>query len=297
MQSRTKSRALSLAGGLVAALAVVPWVGAGSASATSGDISCATRPAGVTAEAECSTLTLPAGDAAGSAWAVRTSTDHLVVDVVTAKPIEGFAPVNVCAKTSPYPAKHQCTSFDADLVYSGSSAHVDVALSGFGIGSSSPVYYAVSVQQGSQVSLATGQPGVGPAPSPSSTPTTTPTHSPSPSPTTSPSHTPSHSPSSTPSTSPSHTPSESPSESPSTSPSESPSVSPSDAPSTSPSASVLPTELTSSPAASVLPTELAHTGGGSGLGGTAIASLALLGLGALLVIIGRTIPATARRRH
>ena len=56
MQAGTKIRVLRVMGGVVAALAVVPWLGAGAAQAScGGDDSCSTRPAGVSAGATCDT--------------------------------------------------------------------------------------------------------------------------------------------------------------------------------------------------------------------------------------------------
>ena len=81
MQSRTKMRVLRGMGGLIAAMAVVPWLGAGAAHASGqNDGSCATRPTGVSASATCTLLTGPNGktvftaslDKTGRLWEVET---------------------------------------------------------------------------------------------------------------------------------------------------------------------------------------------------------------------------------
>ena len=81
MQLLNKTRTLRTLGGVVAALAIVPWIGAGAAQAAGGgDDSCATRPSGVSGDATCSLLLGPNGTKVfGETWAVRTSDNHLVV--------------------------------------------------------------------------------------------------------------------------------------------------------------------------------------------------------------------------
>ena len=52
---------------------------------------------------------------------------------------------------------------------------------------------------------------------------------------------------------------------------------------------MLPTKITASPSTSVLAIKLAHTGG-DGVAGALVLSLALLGLGGILLVAGQTLP-------
>ncbi len=265
MQSVVKARALRALGGLVAVLAVVPWLGVGSAQASgSGDGSCATRPAGISADAACSLLLGPNGTKVfGETWAVRDGSNHLIVDTFPDLAVSGSDSVVLCARTSAaYPAKHQCSPFDADVVSSGSDTSIDVALGDFGIDAQSPVFYALTVQQGSSAAVSTGGLGAGPTSTPTTTPsgTKTPTTTPTVTPTVTPSHT------KTPTTTPTVTP------------------------------TVSPTHTTASPSTSVLGTKLARTGGDR-VAGALVVSLALLGFGGMLVAAAQTVPVASRRRH
>jgi hypothetical protein len=263
------SRALRGLGGLVVVLAVLPWLGAGAAQASGGgDGSCSTRPPGVSATATCTLLLGPNGTKVfGETWVDRTAANHLVVDTFPTQPVEGPDGVTLCARASgPYPAKHTCSTFDSDIVFSGDSTSIDVTLSAFGITSDSPVFFALNVQQASSTAWSVGSGGTTPTASPSGSPSTSPSTS----------HSPSHSPSSSPSVSGTSTSTSSPSHH--------------------PSSSAGATEETATPSTSVLAVTLAHTGGG-GVGQTLVLSLALLALGGLMIIAGQRVPATARRRH
>jgi hypothetical protein len=295
MQLLNKARTLRTLGGVVAALAIVPWLGVGMAQAVGGgDDSCATRPSGVSGDATCSLLLGPNGSKVfGETWAVRTSDNHLVVWTFPDQNVPSGG-VSLCVRSSSaYPAKHQCNGSDADSAYSGSSTTVDVSLKSAGISGDAPVHWALGVEQGSSVAVSLGSadalPGSTPSPSPTHTSTTSPspshTHKPSPSP----SHT--HSPSPSPSPSQSHTHSPSPSPSPSHTHTHSPSPSPSV------SATTTHTDgTTPSPSTSVLGTKLAHTGNDD-VAGALVLSLSLLALGGILVVGAQTVPAAARRRH
>jgi len=306
MQHLGKTRVLRTLGGVVAALAIVPWIGVGAAQATGGgDDSCSTRPSGVSGDATCSLLLGPNGTKVmGETWAVRTSDNHLVVWTFPDSPNGGAA---LCVRSSgAYPAKHQCNATDSDNAWSGGSTTIDLPLTSAGVGGDEKVFWALSVLQGSSSAVSLGSadvvPGWSPSPSPSHTPTATPTGTTTASP--SPSHTHSHSPS----PSPSHTHSHSPSPSPSptettTSPSPSPSHTHSHSPSPSPSVSATTTtthtdgpSVSPSSSTSVLGVKLAHTGP-TDVTGALVVSLALLGLGSILVVGAQTVPAQARRRH
>jgi cell division septation protein DedD len=272
MQSHTKVRALRLLGGLVAALAVVPWLGVGAAQASTGsDDSCATRPAGVPADATCSLLHGPNGiKVFGETWALRASDNHLLVWAFPDLPTGGAADsVQLCATSAgAYPAKHQCGAFDADNVFGGSSTIIDVALDAHEIAATAPVWWALSVQQGSSTAVATGGEGALPSQSPTSTSTS--------SPSTTPSH--SHSPSTTATSTSTGTPT------------------PSISGTTTATTSVSPTKTHASASTSVLGVKLAKTGG-PGVGPALVLSVALLGLGGILVVGAQTVPAASRRRH
>ena len=250
MQSQTKVRALRVLGGLVAALAVVPWLGVGAAQASTGsDDSCATRPAGVPADATCSLLHGPDGiKVFGETWALRASDNHLLVWAFPDLPTGG--------------------AFDADNVFGGSATTIDVALDAHEIAATAPVWWALSVQQGSSTAVATGGEGALPSQSPTSTSTS--------SPSTTPSH--SHSPSTTPTSTSTGTPS--------------PSISDTTTATTSVSAST----AHASASTSVLGVKLAKTGG-PGVGPALVLSVALIGLGGILVVGAQTVPAASRRRH
>ncbi len=299
MQFDNKVRALRVLGGLVAALAVVPWLGMGTAQASgTGDDSCSTRPGGVSGDASCDLLLGPNGTKVfGETWAVRTSDNHLVVWTFPDVALAGSDPVLLCVRsTGAYPAKHQCTSFDADNVWGGSSTTIDLSLGSHGVSSGEQAFWALSVLQGSSSAVSTG--GADSLQSPSATPTTTSTHSHSPTATPTTTHTHSHSPSATPTTTSTH--SHSPSATPTTTSthSHSPSATPTTTTTGShePTSSVLPTTLTNSPSTSVLGTKLAHTGN-DGVTGALVLSVALIGFGGILVVGAQTVPAASRRRH
>ncbi len=317
MQSDMKVRALRGLGGLVAALAVVPWLGVGAAQASSGgDDSCATRPAGVSVDASCTLLLGPSGTKVfGETWAVRTSDNHLIVWTFPDLAVGGSESVQLCVNSAAaYPAKHQCNATDADNVFDGSSTTIDVGLDAHGIAPGDAAWWALGVQQGSSIAVSTG--GAGAIPTPTATPTTTASDTTSasstPSDTTSASTTPSdttsestspshsHSPTSTPTHTHSHSPSSTATPTDTSTGSPSPSVSDTttstSTPSTTASSSVLPTKLTASASTSVLGTKLAQTGGGN-VGSALALSLALLGLGGILLVGAQTVPAAARRRH
>jgi hypothetical protein len=284
-------------------MAIVPWLGVGAAQASGvSDDSCSTQPSGVSGDATCSLLLGPNGTTVmGESWAVRTSDNHLVVWAFPDKSSAGLA---LCVRDSgAYPAKHQCNATDSDNAWSGTSTTIDLPLKSAGIAGDSDVFWALSVLEGSTSAVSRGSAGSIPGWSPSPTPSSTPSHTHKPSPTPSPSHThtptptpsPSHTHTPTPTPSPSHThtttptPTPSPSHTHTTTPTPSPSVSATttttDGPSVSPSTST-----------SVLGTKLAHTGA-QDVTGALVVSLALLGLGSILVVGAQTVPAQARRRH
>ncbi len=301
MQSRRKMLVLRGMGGLIAAMAVVPWLGAGAAQASGqNDGSCATRPSGVSAGATCTLLTGPNGTTVfGETWAVRTAANQLKVKTFPKNPPDGTAGVSLCVSTTAYPAKHQCNQGDPDAVYTGSGTSITVALSNFSITASDPVFYSLSVLQASTTAVSNGSGGTIPSQSPSASPTKT-SKSPSASPTKT-SKSPSASPTKT-STSPSASPtktSTSPSASPTkTSKSPSPSVSATKtSKSPSPSVSVSATKThrdSASPSTSVLAVKLARTGA-DGTGNALVLSIGLLGLGGVLVAAGQS--NRPKRRH
>jgi len=306
MQLLNKTRTLRTIGGAVAALAIVPWLGVGAAHASGGgDDSCATRPSGVSGDATCSLLLGPNGTKVlGETWAVRTADNHLVVWTFPDESVMTDG-VQLCVRSSgAYPAKHQCNASDSDNAWGGSTTTVDLPLSTAGVAADEMVFWALDVEQGSSVAVSLGSADSMPGSSPSSTPTTTSTPSSTPSGTTtsspSPSHTHSHSPSPSPSQSHSHSPSPSPSTSHTTTTTGSPSPSHSHSPSPSVSPSTTTTtdgpSVSPSTSTSVLGVKLAHTGSDD-VTGALVLSLALLGLGAILVVSAQTVPAAARRRH
>jgi hypothetical protein len=304
MQLLNKTRTLRTLGGVVAALAIVPWIGAGAAHASGGgDDSCSTRPAGVSGDATCSLLLGPNGTKVlGETWAVRTSDNHLVVWTFPDMAVDGSDSVQLCVRSSAaYPAKHQCNAADADNAWGGGDTTIDLPLTPAGITVDEQVHWALGVAQGSSIAVSLGSQGPVPGQSPSPTPSTTPSTSPSETTTASPSPSHTHSPSPSPSHTHSHSPSPSPSTT-TTTTSPSPSVSPSTTTTThSPSPSVSPssthTDGTSpSPSTSVLGTKLAHTGSDD-VTGALVLSLGLLALGGLLVVGAQTAPAASRRRH
>jgi hypothetical protein len=289
MQPRTRMRLLRGMGGLVAAFAVVPWLGAGAAQASpQNDGNCSTAPSGVAAGATCTLLTGPNGKKVfGETWVIRTKDNQLKVKTFPTNPPDGTDGVSLCLSTSPYPAKHQCNAGDPDAVFTGSSTVINVLLSSVSIKASDPVYYSLSVLQASTTVVSNGNGGSIPSPSP--TPTDT---SPSPSP----SHTHTHTPSPSPSHSHTHTPSPSPSVS-STQTSQSPSPSAtktSKSPSTSVSATSTHRTDVASPSTSVLAIKLARTGP-DGTVNTFALSMTLLALGGILVAAGQN--SRPKRRH
>lgn len=181
MQSHVKIRAIRVLGGVVVALAVVPWLGVGAASASGGAVTCSTRPPGVSPDATCTPLLGPNGTKVfGETWAVRTAANHIVVDTFPLQPVVGADSVALCVRTSgPYPAKHQCASSDSDNVFTGSTTHIDVALASHGISAADPVWYGLSVLQGSSSAVSNGGVGVAATGTPTPTPTKTPSVSPS----------------------------------------------------------------------------------------------------------------------
>ena len=299
MQSRRKMLVLRGMGGLIAAMAVVPWLGAGAAQASGqNDGSCATRPSGVSSSATCTLLTGPNGTTVfGETWAVRTAGNQLKVKTFPNNPPDGTAGVSLCVSTTAYPAKHQCNQGDPDAVYTGSGTSITVALSNFSITASDPVYYSLSVLQASTTAVSNGSGGTVPSQSPSASPTKT-SKSPSASPTKT-SKSPSASPTKTsksPSASPTKT---SPSASPTkTSKSPSPSVSATKtSKSATPSVSVSATKThrdSASPSTSVLAVKLARTGA-DGTGNALVLSIGLLGLGGVLAAAGQS--NRPKRRH
>lgn len=277
MRSRTKAHALRATGGLIAAMAVLPWLAGASAQAATG--SCSTVPSGVSTSATCTLLLGPNGKTVfGETWSWRTGGNTLKVDTFPLSAPAGAGSVTLCVSSSgPYPAKHQCNVGDTGNVYTGSATSIAVALDKFGITASDPVYYSLSVLQASTTANSNGNGGAAPSPSPSPTktsasPSPTRTHSPSPSPTRT------------------HSPSPSATET-----SASPSATKT---SQSPSASVSATKTHHSdgpsPAASVLAVKLAHTGA-NGAGSALAVSVGLLALGGILVAAGRT--SRPNRRH
>jgi hypothetical protein len=285
MQSRTKMHVLRGMGGLIAAMAILPWLAGTSAQAASqNDGDCSTVPSGVPAGSTCNLLLGPNGKTVfGETWVDRTAGNTLKVNTFPFTAPEGSDSVTLCVTSSgAYGLKHQCNSGDSDNVYTGSATSLSVALDKVGISASDPVFYSLSVLQASTTANSNGNGGVGPSQSP--TPSASPTHtSKSPSPSASPTHT-SKSPS--PSVSATHT-----------SKSPSPSVSATHT-STSPSASVSATKThktdAASPSTSVLAVKLAHTGA-DGTGSTLVLSVGLLAMGGILVAAGQT--SRPKRRH
>ncbi len=287
MQPRMKMHVLRSLGGVVAALAVVPWLGVGAASASSqADGSCSTRPSGVGAGATCTLLNGPNGTTVfGETWVVRTKDNLLKVKTYPYTAPESSDAVSLCVSTTAYPAKHQCNAGDADNVYTGNGTSLTVKLGNFSITPSSPVFFSLSVIQGSTSAVSNGNGGTcaSPSPSPSTTKTTG-----SPSPTTT-ETTGSPSPTTTETTgSPSPTTT-------ATTGSPSPSVSTTK---TTKSPSVLPTKIHRtdgpSPSVSVLAVKLARTGA-DGTMSTLAVSVGLLALGGILVAAGQS--NRPKRRH
>ena len=177
MQLLNKTRALRTLGGVVAALAIVPWIGAGAAQAAGGgDDSCATRPSGVSGDATCSLLLGPNGTKVfGETWAVRTSDNHLVVWTFPDLSLDGSDSVQLCVRSSAaYPAKHQCNASDADNAWGGGDTTVDLPLTPAGVSADEQVYWALGVAQGSSIAVSLGSQGPVPGQSPSPTPSTEP---------------------------------------------------------------------------------------------------------------------------
>ncbi len=265
MQTRNVVRVGRVLGGAVATLAVVPWLGAGTALASpSSDSDCSTMPGGVAATATCGVL----GTSGGEVWAARSSANELKVKVFLATPLSGADLVTLCVtKAGAYPPGSQCTSAP---VFSGTDTTINYPLGASLINAADPVWFAVTVGNTEVANTALGQ---GPAtPRPSGSPSASPSSS---------------------SSSPSPSVSPSPSISPSESTSPSPSISPSESTSVSPSISVLPTKIQGSSSPAVA--GLAHTGG-NGEMGTVLASLALLGVGGAM-IAGAQARRSPARRH
>jgi hypothetical protein len=311
MQSRTKTLVLRGMGGLIAAMAVLPWLAGTSAQAASpNDGDCSTRPSGVSSSATCALLLGPNGKTVfGETWVERTSGNDLVVKTFPNSTPDGSDAVTLCVtKSGPYGLKHQCNSGDPDNVFTGNATSISIALDKVGISASDPVYYSLSVLQASTTANSNGNGGAAPSPSPSASPTKSPSKTPTPTPTptptdtspsASPSHTHTHSPTPTPtdtspSASPSHTHTHSPTPTP-TSPS--PSVSASKTSQT-PSASVSATQShrtdAASPSTSVLGVKLAHTGADGTVNALAL-SVGLLAVGGILVAAGQS--NRPKRRH
>jgi hypothetical protein len=270
MQSRTKMHVLRGMGGLIAAMAVVPWLGAGAAQAASqNDGSCSTRPSGVAADATCTLLLGPNGKTVfGETWAVRTKDNELTVKTFPNSPPDGSDSVSLCVSTTPYPAKHQCNAGDPDNASTGTATVITVALGSFSISPTDPVYYSLSVLQASTTAVSNGNGGKVPSPSPSPSESTSPTQTQTQSPSSSPTKT--------------HT--------------QSPSASPTKTHTQSPSVLATSTHKTNvaSPSTSVLALKLAHTGP-DGTENTLILSLGLLALGGILVAAGQS--NRPKRRH
>jgi hypothetical protein len=142
-------------GGLVVALAVVPWLGAGAAQASSAaDGSCSTAPSGVSAGATCDLLLGPNGKTVfGETWVVRTASNQLKVKTFPINVPDGSDGVSLCVSTTPYPAKHQCNAGDPDAVYTGNGTVINIALSSVGIKPGDAVYYSLSVLQASTTAV------------------------------------------------------------------------------------------------------------------------------------------------
>jgi hypothetical protein len=256
----------------VAALAVVPWLGAGTALASpSSDSNCSTVPGGVAATASCAVL----GSNGGEVWAARTSANELKVKVFTSAPLGGADLITLCVtKAGPYELGFQCTSAH---VSSGTATTINYPLGASFIGASDSVWFAVTVGNSDVSNTALGQGPSVPSPSGSGSPSASPSST-------------SSSPS--PSVSPSETTTPSPSVSPTETTTPTPSVSPTESATSSPSISVLPTKIQGSTEPAVA--GLAHTGG-NGEMGTALASLALLGVGGALIVGAQARRAPARR--
>ena len=79
MQSRTKMHVLRGMGGLIAAMAVLPWLAGTSAQAASqNDGDCSTVPSGVSSSATCTLLLGPNGKTVfGETWVDRTAGNSL----------------------------------------------------------------------------------------------------------------------------------------------------------------------------------------------------------------------------
>ena len=272
IRSRTKTHLLRGMGGLIAAMAVLPWLAgtsAQAASSTPGD--CSTAPSGVSPSAMCAPLLGPNGKTVfGETWTWRNGGNTLKVATYPIDPVGTGTPVTLCVTSAaPYPAKHQCNVGDQDNVYAGAATFITFALDTVGISASDPVYYTLSVLQGSTTANSNGNGGAAPSPSPSASPTKT---------------------SASPSPSHSHSPSPSPTDT-SASPS---ATQTSQTPSASVSASSTHSTDGASPATSVLGVKLAHTGA-SGEAGALMLSVGLLAVGGILVAVGQT--TRPSRRH
>ena len=265
MQTRSAVRVGRTLGGVVAALAIVPWLGAGTALASpSSDSDCSTVPGGVTATATCAVL----GTSAGEVWAARSTANELKVKVFLVTPLASGDAINLCVtKAGPYAPGTVCS---AAAVWSSTDLTFTYPLGASFIGKSDPVWFAVTSGNVEVNDTALGQGPAAPAPSgsPSASPSST-SSSPSPS------------------VSPTDTGSPSPSVSPTETGSPTPSVSPTE------STSVLPTKIQGSTEPAVA--GLAHTGG-NGEMGTVLASLALLGVGGAM-IVGAQVRRAPVRRH
>lgn len=266
MQQRNAVRVGRAVGGAVAALAVIPWLGAGSALATSGsDSDCATRPGGVALTATCATL----GSTGGEVWVARDSSNQLKVKIYSNQVLGGGTSAALCVtKSGAYSAGSTCT--DA-AVASGTDVTINYALGASLINAKDPVWFAVTVSAASSSATALGQGPASPAASGSASASPTEvTSSPTPTETTG-------------------SPSASPTEATNT---PTPTVTPPKSVTATPSISVLPTKIAGSTDPAVA--GLAHTGG-NGEMGTALTSLALLGVGGALIAAAQARRSPARR--
>jgi hypothetical protein len=176
IRSRTKAHVLRGMGGLIAAMAVLPWLAGTSAQAASSALSdCTTIPSGVSPTATCAPLLGPNGKTVfGETWAWRTGGNNLKVDTFPLSAPGAGTPVTLCVTSSgPYPIKHQCNAGDSDNVFAGSATSITVALDKVGIGASDPVYYSLSVLQASTTANSNGNGGAAPSRSPSPSPSNT----------------------------------------------------------------------------------------------------------------------------
>jgi hypothetical protein len=228
-----RSTSLRVAGVLVAALAVVPWVGLGAASAT---------PPSTT-----TTVTSDTQDISAKALNDHECNANEWHFVITQVDTEADAPASITV--------HWADGGSAVVPlwkYTGKTAHyLTTAHLDSTVTSATAVIYA---GWSGQFNLSHGPCGSGPTPSqtPTQKPSETPSDTPSDTPSETASETPSDTPSDTPSETASQTPSDTPSETASQTPTDTPSETPSETPSKTPSAT--PSD-TSSETPSVTPSE------------------------------------------